>query len=320
SETWTWLHSPVFRGTPLDVKAEADIHFLQGINQLIGHGWPYSAPGVEYPGWRFYAAAVFNEKNPWWILMPDVAKYLQRVSFLMRQGQPANDVALYLPNDDGWAHMAPGNPHLIEVLRERIGPDLMPTIFESGYNLDFFDDDSFKQVGRVENGSLVLGGNKYKIVILPGVESIPLETYRKFEEFVRGGGVLIATKSKPRLAPGFRSSFEDHKQIAEISERLFSDSKTSARLVADEKSLLGKELKQLLPPDISFSIPLPEVGFIHRKTQEPDIYFVANTSNSRQQAKVEFRLPLVSGEEWNPFDGTYKYLKGESESDYFSTD
>ena len=43
SETWTWLHSPVFRATPLDMKAEADLHFLQGINQLIGHGWPYTA-------------------------------------------------------------------------------------------------------------------------------------------------------------------------------------------------------------------------------------------------------------------------------------
>ena len=46
SETWTWLHSPVFRATPLDMKAEADLHFLQGINQLIGHGWPYTPPGV----------------------------------------------------------------------------------------------------------------------------------------------------------------------------------------------------------------------------------------------------------------------------------
>src|SRR6202050_5936455 len=41
SETWTWLHSPAFRATPLDLKAEADLHFLQGINQLVGHRWPY---------------------------------------------------------------------------------------------------------------------------------------------------------------------------------------------------------------------------------------------------------------------------------------
>ncbi|HEV2883346.1 MAG TPA: glycosyl hydrolase, partial [Pyrinomonadaceae bacterium] len=209
SETWTWLHSPSFRATPLDVKAEADLHFLQGINQLIGHGWPYTAPGVEYPGWRFYAAGVFNEKNPWWIVMPDVAKYLQRISFLMRQGQPANDVALYLPNDDGWANMKPGNPHLIEVLREHVGADLMPAILEAGYNLDFFDDDSFKQVGRVEGGSLVLGRNKYKVVILPSVERIPIDTYRKLEEFARGGGILIATRRTPAELPGFLATPDD---------------------------------------------------------------------------------------------------------------
>jgi hypothetical protein len=50
SETWTWLHSPAFRATPLDMKAEADLHFLQGINQLIGHGWPYSRPRPATPG------------------------------------------------------------------------------------------------------------------------------------------------------------------------------------------------------------------------------------------------------------------------------
>ena len=65
---------PSFRATPLDMKAEADIHFLQGINQLIGHGWPYTSEGVEYPGWRFYAAGVFNEKNPWYIAMPDLSQ------------------------------------------------------------------------------------------------------------------------------------------------------------------------------------------------------------------------------------------------------
>jgi hypothetical protein len=48
SETRTWLHSPAFRATPLDVKAEANVHFLQGVNQLIGHGCPSTAEGVEY--------------------------------------------------------------------------------------------------------------------------------------------------------------------------------------------------------------------------------------------------------------------------------
>ena len=96
----------MFRATPLDMKAEADQHFLCGINQLICHGWPYTPRRASrYPGWSFYAAAVFDEKNPWWIVMPDVTKYLQRVSYILRQGTPANDVALFLPNNDAWANL-----------------------------------------------------------------------------------------------------------------------------------------------------------------------------------------------------------------------
>ncbi len=306
SETWTWLHSPSFRATPLDVKAEADVHFLQGINQLIGHGWPYTAPGVEYPGWRFYAAGVFNEKNPWWIVMPDVAKYLQRVSFLMRQGQPANDVAVYLPNDDGWASFNPGNPHLIEILRERVGPELMPAIFEAGYNLDFFDDDSFKKVGRLENGSLLLGRNRYKVVILPNVERVPLDTYRKLEQFVRSGGLLIATRRTPSELPGFLATREDHDQIVALSKQLFEGPAAPARFVKDEKSELRTTLNPLLTPDVQLSPAAPDVGFIHRKSLDAEIYFVANTSNTTKRLKATFRVQGMKPEWWNPFDGSVK--------------
>lgn len=303
SETWTWLHSPSFRATPLDVKAEADIHFLQGINQLIGHGWPYTAPGVEYPGWRFYAAGVFNDKNPWWIAMPDVAKYLQRVSFMMRQGRPANDVAVYLSNDDGWANMTPGNPHLIDVLRERVGNDLLPAIFEAGYNLDFFDEAAFKQVGRVDNGSLVLGQNKYKVVILPNVERISLATYRKFEEFVRGGGILIATRRTPAEQPGFLAKKEEHQQVAALSKQLFEGAAAHGRFVADEKTELGSTLRRLLTPDVELSPATADVGFVHRQTPDADIYFIANTTNVAQQLKATFRVQGMKAELWNPIDG-----------------
>ncbi|HTG85752.1 MAG TPA: glycosyl hydrolase [Pyrinomonadaceae bacterium] len=303
SETWTWLHSPAFRATPLDVKAEADVHFLQGINQLIGHGWPYTAPGVEYPGWRFYAAGVFNDKNPWWIVMPDVAKYLQRVSFMMRQGRPMNDVAVYLPNDDGWAHMTPGNPHLIEVLRERIGPDLLPAIFGAGFNLDFFDEDAFKQVGRIANGSLALGPNNYKIIILPNVESISLETYRKFAEFVRGGGVLIATRRTPAEQAGFLTKEEDHQQVVGLSKQLFGGQAAGAHFVADEKQELRATLRRLVTPDLDLSPATADVGFVHRQTPDAEIYFIANTANVTQKLTAMFRVAGMRAEWWNAIDG-----------------
>ncbi|HYJ45328.1 MAG TPA: glycosyl hydrolase [Pyrinomonadaceae bacterium] len=302
SETWTWLHSPVFRATPLDMKAEADLHFLVGINQLIGHGWPYTPPQVEYPGWRFYAAAVFDEKNPWWIVMPDIALYLQRMSYLLRQGRPANDVALYLPNSDAWAHFSGGNTHMIEVLRERVGPELIPRLLEAGYDFDFFDDDVLLKLGRVERGTLVLGASRYRVVVLPGVERIPPDSLRKLEEFVRGGGVLVATRRLPQLAPGLRATEAEKSQVRETVSRLFEGASPPAHFVKDEAQLAAA-LNNLLRPDVALSPAVPEIGFIHRQTSDAEIYFVANTSNTRQVTKATFRVEGPEAQWWDPLTG-----------------
>ena len=40
--------------------------------------------------------------------MPDLAAYLQRVSFVLRQGEPVADVALYAPTEDAWSSVPPG--------------------------------------------------------------------------------------------------------------------------------------------------------------------------------------------------------------------
>jgi hypothetical protein len=285
------------------MKAEADQHFLQGINQLIGHGWPYTAPGVEYPGWRFYAAGAFDEKNPWWIAMPDLALYLQRVSFMMRQGEPANDIALYLPNSDGWAHLSAGHVHMIETLRELIGPDIVARLIDSGYNFDFFDDEALKQVGRVERERLDLGPNKYRAVVLPGVERIPLDTLLKLEEFARSGGVLIATRRVPEHAPGLLANDAEQNQIREISQRLFQERYGAAHFVKDETGDLPGLLASLLRPDVRMAPNAPDIGFVHRKSQDAEIYFLANTSNVRQSVMATFRVTGMRPQWWDPLTG-----------------
>jgi hypothetical protein len=314
SETWTWLHSPVFRATPLDMKAEADRHFLMGINQLIGHGWPYTSEGVDYPGWRFYASAVFDEKNPWWIVMPDIASYLQRSSYLLRQGSAVNDVALYLPNDDGWAHFTNGNPHLIEILRDRVGTDVISTILESGYGFDFFDDDVLMKTGRIEPETLVLGASRYRVVVVPGVERIPLETMRKLEQLSRAGVTVIATRRIPDMVPGMKATAADQAELREITKRLFSGASGRAAFIADEKQLLTQKLAGALPPDVSLNPAVPEIGFVHRRANDADIYFVANTSNIRQTVKATFRVTQAQAEMWDPFSGKVVAAKIENAS------
>ncbi len=302
SETWTWLHSPVFRATPLDMKAEADIHFLQGINQLIGHGWAYTPPQVEYPGWRFYAAGIYDEKNPWWIVMPDLAKYLQRMSWLMRQGEQQNDVALYLPNADAYAHFSAGKVHLIDAERELVGEKLLPALFESGYNLNFFDDEMLKTVGKVEKENLVLGASKHKAVVLPGIERMPIESVRKLDEFVKAGGVVIATRKLPSIVPGMNATDAEQTELKSTIAKLFDGKNPKVKFVqADEE--VGNALKQILTPDAAIAGDAENFGFVHRQTEDADIYFVANTSNVKKSVEISFRNRGKNAEIWNAMDG-----------------
>jgi hypothetical protein len=291
SETWTWLHSPSFRATPLDMKAEADTFFLQGINQLVGHGWPYSPPSAGDPGWAFYAAAVFNDHNPWWIVMPDVTSYLARVSYLLRQGEPANDIAVLLPEEDAQARFRPGHVSVTDELRSLLGPDLVPAILDAGYNFDFID-----------SAAIDHEGIHYPVLVMPGVERLPLATYRRIEEYARGGGMVIALKSLPSRAPGFADGPRDSAAVAQISQELFAAGAKNAKLVA-RPAELAAAIGAALKPDVTIIPATPTVGFIHRKLPNADIYFVANTDNQSHVLVVNFRVKRGAAERWDPFTG-----------------
>ena len=304
SETWTWLHSPSFMASPLDMKAEADLHFLQGINQLIGHGWPYTADGAAYPGWRFYAAGVFNDKNPWWMVMPDVARYLQRVSALLRQGDPVSDVALYLPVDDGWAGFAPGKVgSFIDALAQRLGGDIMPAILEAGFNLDFVDDTVLASGATADRGALVIGSNRYRAIVLPDVERMPAATLRAIEDFAGRGVRVFATRRTPALAPGYLASPADHAAVKDAADRLFRGA-AAAGVFVERDAELGAALASRLAPDMTVSAGAADIGFVHRRTGAADLYFVANTSNTRRAIDATFRVTARQAQRWDPRDGT----------------
>ncbi len=302
SETWTWLHSPVFRATPLDIKAEADLHFLQGINQLIAHGWPYTPEGVEYPGWRFYASAVFNEKNPWWIVMPDLTVYLQRVSHLLRQGQPANDVALYLSNSDAWASFTPGRVAWNTAVAQTLGRDITRLLLEAGYNYDFIDDGLLELRGKVDGGALAFGDLRYKTVVLAGVERIPLTTMRALEKFAQAGGLVVATRRLPALAPGYQTPAADSQEVAAIAARLFT-APNAPGLFIENEAQLAEKITARAQPDVALAPASPEIGFIHRHTDSGEIYFVANTANTPRTAQATFRVTGLAPEWWDPMSG-----------------
>ena len=301
AEAWTWLHWLPFRATPLDFKATADEYFLEGINQFVAHGYPYSPPGVPEPGWHFYAAGALNPHNPWWFAMPDLAGYLQRGSFMLRQGRPANDIAVYLPTHDAWASLTTGHVNLWEAIWRQFGPALLPSLLEAGYNLDFIDDETLAQQGRVEKGKLIFAGQDFSVVILPGVERIPPVTLAKLGEFAQSGGTLIATRRLPSLGPGFLHQESESAEVARQVEELFKRPSASGHFVPDENEPLEDELTRLCPPDVAISPRSRDFGFIHRHTDSAEIYFIANTSNRRLEGTASFRVKGKNAEWWNLF-------------------
>jgi hypothetical protein len=281
-ETFTWLHSPVFRAIPLDMKAEADIDFIMGENQIMCHGWPYSAPDGEVPepGWSLYAAASFNNHNPWHPVMPAVTAYIGRMSYLLRQGKPANQVAVMMPTDDAWATFAPGRASVTAAMGRYVTPAMMSTILSAGYNVDFIDAKAINKVG--------LGA--HQILILPNMQRIPVETLKKIAAYTKSGGKAIAVGHLPTLTPEGKPLGDAGGDTSEII------------LVPDETSL-AQALQHAARPDFQISATddasRNTIGFIRRRLANADIYLVVNTSNQPIDTNATFATTHKFAEEWD---------------------
>jgi hypothetical protein len=287
-ETFTWLHSPVFRAIPLDMKTEADIDFLMGENLLVCHGWPYSPPQAGEPGWSLYAAAVFNNHNPWHPVMPAVTRYIARISYLMRQGEPANQVAVLLPTDDAWAAFAPPAVSITGAMERLITPELMSAVLSAGYNLDYIDADAIDKLGI-----------QHQILLLPPTDRIPVETLRKMQAFAAAGGKVIAVGRAPSLDAEGRPIAE----IKALSQQLF-DPSNSTFVPSDDQ--LGEALHRAATPDFKLAgadgNAKDQLGFIRRKLPNADIYLVVNTGNQEIDTNATFATTRKFGEQWNPDD------------------
>jgi hypothetical protein len=240
AEVWTWVHSPSFRATPLDLQGEAHEHFLSGVNQLIGHGWPYSPSDGPGLGWIFYAAGALDDRNPWWPAATALFGSLHRLSWLLQQGTPVRPIKIYIPSSDAYAatgaeHAEPHN--LYRVARRLIPPEVPQTIREAGLDFDLIDDDAIA----------VLEPADVPVIVVPEGTTTPRETEEWLEAVRAAGGTVV----------------------------------TDVTTLAD----------QLPPPPIA---PQQDVGVVHRRLDDTDVYFVANTGISART--LTFDQPM---ERWS---------------------
>jgi hypothetical protein len=72
--------------------------------------------------------------------------------------------------------------------------------------------------------------------------------------------------------------------------------------IVDEQNL-GAALTDWVHPDFTSTPHNHEIGFIHRHLAQGELYFLANTGNSRQNFRGGFRSSGAHAEVWDPFTG-----------------
>ena len=334
AEAWTWLGLPNrFADTLEELKLCSDLHFLSGMNSLYGTTYAYSPVEFGSPGWVPYFGPAMNHTAPCWPYFSHLADYVNRACYVLQQGKPVADVAVYLPVEDAMAEAGPDQLLLNWAVRDRLssnGPppefslknalhyesDVIKGIITNGFALDGVDVFTMDSQMKVEGGRLRSGDGDYSIIILPNLTGMDVEPLHKIETFVEQGGTAIATRRLPDRAYGVRDREERSEQVRQIAARLFGPAAGKNEYVEntrgrgksifcpDEQGSFRRALRSAGQPDIRFREASPDVSFVHRRTAERDFYFVANTSLEQQQLDGVFRVGHKVPEAWDLRQGT----------------
>lgn len=278
----TWLeafHSMGWDSNGEWLTSQLDHHMIAGGNLLCLHGLYYSTHG----GWWEWAPPSFFFRMPYWPHMKHWLRYGERLSYLLSQGAHVCDIAVLYPTESMQAYGAANHDvmwHVTDLLTKR------------GLDYDFIDFHSLKKA-IVSDGELAVGGERYKVLVLPDVKAMHFSTLQKIEEFCRAGGIVISTGDT--LLATTRAGENDSKASA-IWKGMFSSGFGRCRIVSPDS--VPNVVEALITPD--FMTGSRKGYVLHRRIGDHDVYMVMNVEKGdemffRSHGKVEI---------WDAHDGS----------------
>jgi hypothetical protein len=309
SESFTWLREH-FKTALSHAKPVADDLFLSGVNHMFLHGSTYSPKDEEWPGWKFYASVNFNPNNTIWKDAGYLFDYIARCQSVLQKARTDNEVLLYFPIHDAYAHP---NPHrlLHQLNIHTIDEWLLPTSFYNiateldtqGISFDFISDDFLMQ-SNIENGSIKTAKNTaYKTLIVPDADALPVKTLLKLIEMKQQGASIIF-RGMPETVPGLFNYKERERELQKI--------------VAKNKTWMntGKTLIQQLHLVDVFGENASDFGLkiIRKELNGNKIYFIANHSENVVNGFVPFNAKAKSATLMDPLTSETGMAKMEQTS------
>ena len=150
---------------------------------------PTDAPGL---GWFFYASGALDDRNPWWPVMPELTRYLGRLCWVLQQGEPVADVALYVPDKDLFATMGRAQGGSLDTWREatrQIPETISAKIRAAGLDYDLIDDEALA----------VTAPERYRVIITLTASTIPETTAVWLDHARASGGTVLTIDSATEL-------------------------------------------------------------------------------------------------------------------------
>ena len=294
-----WRH---WQDGPLEYKRLVDTAFCDGLNRITFHTFAHTPPSGGVPGNMYHAGEQFNVNTTWWPKAAPMLSYFSRSCYLLQQGLPVADVCYYYGDD---------SPNLVAT--RRIGPDSKrldgatcahcgrpnPAPVDAlgtGYDYDVINSEVIESRMETKDGRVMLPhGVGYELIVLPERPDIPLSTLAKLETLVREGATLLGPK--PERDTTLADYPRRDEQIKAIADRMWGADKVEqaygkGRVIADRKKVREILQQRGIGPDFSYSSPgkPADLDYIHRRTQDTDIYFVTNTKMEDAEADCIFRV------------------------------
>ena len=279
---------------PFSVKDLIDYNFAKGVNHLVFHTFSHTPQTDVYPGSSFGGNIGFPlvRQQTWWPYMKDWTDYLSRNQYILQQGEYVADVLRYYGD-----------------YYERPPFDL--DYFPKGYRFDYLNAEILHNKLSVKDGKIhVKDAGDYRVITLRDSKQMLLSTVQKLKILVQDGAVILG--DKPLDSPSLMDDENDLKKLHAIADELWGDSENGVKQVGKGKVYWGKTLDEVLKAErIAPDVIVPEgldINWIHRKTNDADIYFVASKMNKSVDVSLSFKAK-GNPQLWDAFTGNQQDAK-----------
>ncbi|MCF7885274.1 MAG: hypothetical protein K9M80_02160, partial [Candidatus Marinimicrobia bacterium] len=197
---------------------------------------------------------------------PEVAKYIQRACYLLSQGQPAADIAVYFPTSSMWLKDDREHQHALQTMHK---------FLQMQRDFDIVDEQALGSVMQLEEGEFInLSGQSYSTVVIPSILAISRKTLNRLEKFANSGGQVIFIGRRPEL-------------VVEQTFRNASGPEPIDWAIHEKSGEITDEVINALPqPDFKLNQPCEYIKYNHRHWKNADLYFVFNESKKPQKRSV----------------------------------